>query len=245
MARIASSHLYHDDRLVYGSGPVELGTYEYQRWAEPPAEMVQDALVSSLRSTGQYRSVSAIGSNLKGEYILRGRLYALDEVDNPEITARFSIGLELFDTKTGATLWTNSYSHDAPVTGKTVPDVVQALDQNVRAGLSSACRQPWRIFCKPPAAAPKRAIASFPQGRHVKRRMALDSSGAHPTLCLYLMTMRRRIQPITAHVINAPLPGWGTYMHSSTGTKAIVQLRAISSRMAIAICGIRGWCGFT
>jgi ABC-type uncharacterized transport system auxiliary subunit len=136
VARIASAHLYHDDRLVYGSGPVELGTYEYQRWAEPPTEMVQDALISSLRATGQYRSVSAIGSNLRGEYILRGHLYALDEVDNPAISARFSIELELFDTKTGATVWTGSYSHDAPVTGKTVADVVEALDQNVRTGLA-------------------------------------------------------------------------------------------------------------
>ncbi len=150
VARIASSHLYHDDRLVYGAGPVELGTYEYQRWAEPPAEMVQDTLVSSLRSTGQYRSVSPIGSNLKGEYILRGRLYALDEVDNPAITARFSIGLELFDTKTGTTVWTNSYSHDEPVNGKTVPDVVQALDQNVRTGLAQLAASLGEYFASHP-----------------------------------------------------------------------------------------------
>ena len=154
VARIASSHLYHDDRLVYGSGPVQLGTYEYQRWAEPPTEMVQDALISSLRSTGQYRSVSAIGSNLRGEYVLRGRLYALDEVDKPEIAARFSIELELFDTKTGATLWTNSYSHDASVTGKTVPDVVQALDQNVRAGLNQLAASLAEYFASHPPQSP-------------------------------------------------------------------------------------------
>jgi len=31
VARLASSHLYRDDRLVYGSGPVQLGTYEDER----------------------------------------------------------------------------------------------------------------------------------------------------------------------------------------------------------------------
>jgi ABC-type uncharacterized transport system auxiliary subunit len=154
VARIASAHLYHDDRLVYGSGPVELGTYEYQRWAEPPTEMVQDTLISSLRSTGQYRSVSAIGSNLRGEYILRGHLYALDEVDNPAISARFSIELELFDTKTGATVWTGSYSHDAPVTGKTVADVVQALDQNVRTGLAQLAASLGDYFSNHPQSPP-------------------------------------------------------------------------------------------
>src|SRR5580704_13815581 len=69
VARVAASHLYRDDRLVYGAGPVQLGTYEYQRWAEPPVEMVQDLLVAALRATGEYRSVSAISSNLRGEYV--------------------------------------------------------------------------------------------------------------------------------------------------------------------------------
>ena len=150
VARITSSHLYRDDRLVYGSGPVQLGTYEYQRWAEPPTEMVQDALISALRSSGQYRSVSAISSNLRGEYILRGHLYALDEVDKPEVAARFSIQLELVDSKTGTSLWTSSYAHDAPVTGKAVGDVVQALDQNVHDGIGQLAARLGEYFASHP-----------------------------------------------------------------------------------------------
>ena len=134
VARLSSSHLYRDDRLVYGSGPVQLGTYEYNRWAEPPVEMVQDALIAAFRATGQYRAVSAIGSNLRGEYILRGRLDSLDEVDKPAITARVSIELELFDPRSGSTVWTSSYTHDQPVTGKAVADIVEALDENLLSG---------------------------------------------------------------------------------------------------------------
>jgi ABC-type uncharacterized transport system auxiliary subunit len=150
VTRISSAHLYHDDRLVYGSGPVQLGTYEYQRWAEPPVEMVQDTLIASLRSTGDYRSVSAIGSNLRGEYIVRGHLYSLDEVDKPEIAARFSIQLELFDPRTGTTVWTSSYSHDEPVGGKTVPDVVEALDRNVHTGLQQLTTSLGQYFASHP-----------------------------------------------------------------------------------------------
>ena len=36
VARPVTSHLYRDDRIVYGAGPVELGTYEFERWAESP-----------------------------------------------------------------------------------------------------------------------------------------------------------------------------------------------------------------
>jgi len=150
VARITAPLLYRDDRLVYGSGSVRLGTYEYERWAESPAEMVQDMLVSSLRSTGQYRSVARISSSVRGDYIVRGHLYALDEVDQPELAARFSLEIELFDPRAGATIWTDSYSHDEPVTGKGVTDVVEALDKNVRAGLQQLTANPGQYFANHP-----------------------------------------------------------------------------------------------
>lgn len=136
VGRIAASHLYRDDRLVYGSGPVQLGTYEYERWAEPPAGMIQDVLIRSLQSAGTYRSVSALRSNARGDYIVRGHLYSLDEVEGPPMSARFSFQMELFDPKTDAIIWSESYAHDEPVTGKKVADVVEALDRNVSAGLA-------------------------------------------------------------------------------------------------------------
>jgi len=135
VGRISTSELYRADRLVFGSGPVELGTYEYERWAEPPADMVQDMLITSLRASGQYRSVSRMASSLRADYIVRGRLFGLYEVDKPQLAGRFSVQLELFDPKSGLTVWSNAYSHDEPVSGKKVPDVVEALDKNVRGGI--------------------------------------------------------------------------------------------------------------
>lgn len=136
VGRITASHLYRDDRLVYGSGPVELGTYEYDRWAEPPTDMIQDILIASLRSGGQYRSVSRMASSIRGDYIVHGQLLSLYEADNkPHLSAHFALRLELFDPKAGLTVWSDSYSHDEPVTGKKVPDVVEALDKIVHAGV--------------------------------------------------------------------------------------------------------------
>jgi ABC-type uncharacterized transport system auxiliary subunit len=158
VAHVAAAHLYRDDRLVYGSGPVQLGTYEYDRWAETPAEMMQDVIVTSLRSTGSYRAVSKIASNMRGDYIVRGHLYALDEVETPTLTARFSLQLELFDPKSGLTLWSDSYSHDEPVIGsgktKTVADVVEALDRNVRTGLTQLTSNLGQYFASHPPQPP-------------------------------------------------------------------------------------------
>jgi ABC-type uncharacterized transport system auxiliary subunit len=146
VARVASSHLYRDDRLVYGVSTEQLGTYEYQRWAEPPVDMIQDGLIASLRSTSQFRSVAAVASTLRGDYLVRAHLNALDEIDKPQLMARFSLQIELYDPKTAAIVWSDSYSHDQPVSGKKVPDVVAALDQNVKTGLSQLASNLGQYF---------------------------------------------------------------------------------------------------
>ncbi|MGH9684976.1 MAG: ABC-type transport auxiliary lipoprotein family protein [Candidatus Acidiferrales bacterium] len=135
VARPTASNLYRDDRLVYGTGPVQRGVYSDHRWAETPSDMIQDMLVSTLRSTGQFRSVSRINSTARGDYIVRSRLSALYEVDKPELVARFSLQLELFDPAARATVWSDSYTHDEPVQGKSVADVVEALNRNVDTGM--------------------------------------------------------------------------------------------------------------
>jgi len=135
VGRFAASHLYHDDRLVYGSGPVQLGTYEYDRWAEPAADMVQDMLITILRSSGQFRAVSKVTSSVRGQYVVRGHLYAMYGVDQPELVARFSVQLELYDPAAHTTVWSQIYTHDEPVQSKNVPAIVEAMDKNVTAGL--------------------------------------------------------------------------------------------------------------
>lgn len=141
VGRITASHLYLSDSIVYSQGgDVEMGTYEYHRWAEVPTEMLETMLTQSLRSGGRFRSVGRLGSGGRGDYILRGHLNSLEEVDLPALTARFSLELELFQPKTGLVVWSQSYSHDEPVSGKTVQAVVEALRQDVLGGLDQLTR---------------------------------------------------------------------------------------------------------
>ena len=152
VGRVMTSHLYRDSRVVFGSGPVEMGTYENERWSETPADMIQTAIVSSLRATGQYRSVSRSGSKAQGNYIVRTNLYSLYEVDRPDFAARFSIQWELFDAKAGATLWVGKYAHDEPVNGKSVENVIEAMDRNVHAGLQQLTSELGQYFAAHPPA---------------------------------------------------------------------------------------------
>ena len=72
-------------------------------------------------------------------------------MDSPGIAARFAIEFELFQPKTGTVVWTFSYAHDEPVSGKTIAAVVEALQTNVRAGLQQAISSLTQYFAAHPA----------------------------------------------------------------------------------------------
>jgi ABC-type uncharacterized transport system auxiliary subunit len=130
-----ASHLYREDRIVYGSEGPQMGTYEYQRWAEPPTEMVQEVLLRQLRGSGRYKAVYMQRSTLSADFLIRGRLYDFKEVSGSSLLAKVTFELEMRDLKSGATVWTHYYSHDEPVSGKDVSAVATALDRNVQNGI--------------------------------------------------------------------------------------------------------------
>src|SRR5712692_3722248 len=135
VGRITAPHLFRDDRIVYRSGPGQLGTYEYHRWAEPPTDMLEAMLVRILRDSGRYGTVQLLRSNARGDYIVRGRLHEMNELSGAPLTARVAFEVELYEIKSGTTVWSRAYSHDEPVAGKDVPAVVAALNRNVQRGM--------------------------------------------------------------------------------------------------------------
>jgi ABC-type uncharacterized transport system auxiliary subunit len=145
-----TSQLYREDCIVYGSGPEELGTYEYHRWAEPPTEMIEEILLRELRASGHYRAVRVRRSNVRGDFVIRGRLYDFKEVDGNPISARVTLELEMRDLNSGATVWSHYYTHDEPASGKDVPSIVSALDQNVQRGIKEIIASLDQYFASHP-----------------------------------------------------------------------------------------------
>lgn len=135
---LMTSHLYREDRIVYGNGREQMGTYEYQRWANPPTEMIEEVLLRRLRASGRYRSVFYQRSNTHGDFALRGHLYDFTELTGGRLSARVTLDLEMRDLKSGETVWAYDYTHDEPVEKKDVLAVVRALDTNVQRGVGEA-----------------------------------------------------------------------------------------------------------
>jgi cholesterol transport system auxiliary component len=157
VAPLMSSHLYREDHIVYSSNAENMGVYEYQRWAEPPTEMIQDVIFRSLRSSGRYRSVHSLRSSVRGDYLLHGHLYDFKEISGSPMSARLNLELEMRDTKTGETVWTHLYNHDEPVSGKDVSAVVAALDRNVQRATSEIAASLAQFFSAHPPAPPSPA----------------------------------------------------------------------------------------
>src|SRR4029077_7108451 len=113
-----------------------MGVYQYKRWAQTTTEKSRDVLLRDLRAWDRLQGVYRWGSNVRGDYILRGHLYDFREISATNLVGRVTLELELREARTGATVWTHFYSHDQPVAGKDVAAVVAALDHNVQQGIA-------------------------------------------------------------------------------------------------------------
>ncbi len=149
VGHIQAPPMLRGDLILFRTGANEVDTYPYQRWAAPPAEMVDVRLLRMLRGSGKYQSVTDLGSSARGDYIVRGRLDGFEEVDSgPAIEGRVILEVELFDEKTDRTVWSQSYSHDEPSKDHDVADVVAALDRNLQQGLEALTAGMDEYFAK-------------------------------------------------------------------------------------------------
>ncbi|HET6931569.1 MAG TPA: ABC-type transport auxiliary lipoprotein family protein [Candidatus Acidoferrum sp.] len=146
LSPMTTSQLYRDDRIVYTSEGEAMGRYEFQRWAEPAPDMIDDVLLRKLDESGRFQHVGMLRSNARGDYLLRGQLYDFREVDGKLLVARVAFVFELRDTKTGATVWTHKYAHDEAVSERNVSAVAAAIDRNVHQGLDEVVESLEQYF---------------------------------------------------------------------------------------------------
>lgn len=151
VGNIGGADIYRQTPIVYRIGTNEIGAYQYSRWAEPPVELVKDKLIRILSASGDYQSVTSLGSTSNGQFVVRGRLYEFAEVDGANITGLVSMEFELYDRKSGKTLWTHFYSQSEPAQSKDIPAVVTALDTNLDRGLKEVATGLSQYFSANPA----------------------------------------------------------------------------------------------
>jgi ABC-type uncharacterized transport system auxiliary subunit len=154
IGRLTAPALYREDQIVYSSGGENMGTYEYQKWSEPPTEMIVEVMLRQFRASGRYHGVYTLRSDIHGDFLLHGHLYDFKEVGGNPLLARVTMELELREIKTGAVVWTHFYTHDEPASGKDVGAVVAALNKNVQQGIAEFRASLDQYFAEHPPAQP-------------------------------------------------------------------------------------------
>lgn len=154
IGRVTAPALYREDQIVYSSGGENMGTYEYQKWSEPPTEMIAEVMLRQFRASGRYHGVYSLRSDIRGDFLLYGHLYDFKEVEGSPLVGRVTMELELRDIKSGTVVWTHFYQHDEPASGRDVGSVVTALNKNVQQGVAEFRASLDQYFAeRPPATA--------------------------------------------------------------------------------------------
>jgi ABC-type uncharacterized transport system auxiliary subunit len=125
-----TSDLLRQDRIVYRPSPVEVGFYEYHRWAEPPTDSVTKALADQLTKRRVFQSIDVSDGAETSDYVLKGFIERLQEVDyGGTVRAQVSISATLEDRARQKVIWSSSASSERPVGKSDVQAVVAAMGQ--------------------------------------------------------------------------------------------------------------------
>ena len=124
------------DRIVYRPSPQEVGFYDYHRWAARPAPVVTSALVDRLRAQRLFEGVSLFDGRTKADYLVRGRVDRLEEVDSGgSVSVRVELSAEVVEAKTNRTVWSGAGAHSGPVNESDVKAVVAEMGRGIDAAL--------------------------------------------------------------------------------------------------------------
>lgn len=132
-----AADLLRQDRIVYRPSAVEVGFYEYHRWAEPPKEAVTKALADQLTKRRVFQSVEVSDGGEKADFVLRGSIDRLQEVDYAgTVRAQVSISAELEDRLRQQIIWSGSQSSEFAVAKSDVQAVVAAMGRASEQSIS-------------------------------------------------------------------------------------------------------------
>lgn len=122
-----------EGRIVYRKSPTEVGFYEYHRWVIDPGTTVTSATVSALRSSGLFAQVDSGTSHVKPDFLLRGQLGRLDEIDyGGSVRVEVKLSAQLVNLRTASIVWSGEEAETAQVEKATVNSVVIGMSGAVQ-----------------------------------------------------------------------------------------------------------------
>lgn len=139
---IRAGEIARQGRIVYRESPHEVGFYEYHRWAEDPEVSVAAALARELLARGTFASVTPFDGRTQGDFILRGELRRIEEIDyESPVKAVVEIALELVDADTSRVVWSDSAYAEGDIPTAEVRAVVARLSASAEQAIKDLAGQ--------------------------------------------------------------------------------------------------------
>lgn len=121
------------DRILYRLSEVEVGFYEYERWVEPPQEMVMRVVADTLHASGLFQQVRQADHIRLPAWILSATLLRFDEVRTANTNfAECWLRLQLRRAQDEQLLWSNTLKSRIALTRKTPAALATAMSHAVQ-----------------------------------------------------------------------------------------------------------------
>jgi ABC-type uncharacterized transport system auxiliary subunit len=122
--------------IVYKTSPEQLGFYAYHRWAVDPRDLVTNAIIERLRTSGVFAHVQTYDGSRDVDYVLSGRLEQLEELDyQGGVKVQVAISAEMTSIATGRSVWSNAVSEIGDVDKHDVPAVVSEMNRTMERAI--------------------------------------------------------------------------------------------------------------
>ncbi|HEY4343070.1 MAG TPA: ABC-type transport auxiliary lipoprotein family protein [Parvibaculum sp.] len=124
-------------RIVFQPSANELKYYADARWTDRAPQMIQTLMIETLENSGRFASVAARGSEIRGDYVLKGdiRQFAA-EANGEQTTVRIDFFTRLVRIGDRSIVASRDFNVTVPVTGSGIASVVAAYDAALRQNLS-------------------------------------------------------------------------------------------------------------
>jgi ABC-type uncharacterized transport system auxiliary subunit len=124
-----------ESRMLYRISDVEVGYYDYDRWVDPPGEIVTRAFVHGLSASGLFSRVLRAEKFPQSSFnwILTGFLERFEEDRTTDpATAHIRVNLEIYQAGSYSRIWKKSLSAREALEGDSAVDLVRAMDKALR-----------------------------------------------------------------------------------------------------------------
>lgn len=121
------------DRILYRLSEVEVGFHEYDRWVEPPEEMVTRVISTTMQAAGLFRQVLPADSVQLPAWILSGEVLRFDEARTGSVSrAECWLRIELRRAQDEQLVWSDRLQASIPLASETAEALAQAMSRAVQ-----------------------------------------------------------------------------------------------------------------